>query len=100
VRAVRSLHGVRVVSAQAAADALLAAAQVPGGFVVDFAGGMWRVRSPYSATVCGHGTTLDAAVLAYAASRAFEDSWRAALDAEHAGLSVTAPAESGTQVVE
>lgn len=76
-------------SAQAAADALLAAAQVPGGFVVEFAGSTWRVRSPYSREVCGHGATLDDAVLAYVASRAYQDAEVAAMSAKVEASNVT-----------
>lgn len=76
---------------QAAADALLAAAQMPGGFVVDFAGSTWRVRSPYSREVCGHGATLVDAALAYVASRAFDEAWRDALAKEHADLAKREP---------
>ena len=69
-------------SAQAAADALLAAAQVPGGFVVEYVGSVFRVSSKYDPNCCGCGVSLDDAVVAYVAHRDWVDATRAAFERE------------------
>lgn len=66
-------------TAQELADALVRAASVPGGVVLEIQHGVWRATSPYSSRCVGHGAELGIAVLSFLAQRDWDDATTASV---------------------